>query len=66
MNNLSPRRVEDVVLVLLITPKYGYLRSVYNVCITSRENGRLSSQKLKLEIVLRIKPRIFSSQAVLN
>ena len=67
MNNLSPRRDEDVVLVLLSTPKHTYLRPLYNVGITSRENGRPSKlAKRTLGVVLRIKPSIFSSQDVLN
>ena len=67
MNNFGLKRDEDVVLVLLTTRKHRYLRLVHNARITSRENGRLSKfAKLKLGVVLRIKPRIFSCQAVLN
>ena len=39
---IPPRGDEDVVLALLTPPKHRCLRPVYNVCITSRENGRLS------------------------
>ena len=42
MNNLIPRRDEDVVLVIPTTPKHRCLRPVYNVGITSRENGKPS------------------------
>ena len=38
----SPRRDKHFVLVLLTTPKHRYLRLVYNIGITSRENGRRS------------------------
>ena len=62
MNNLIPRRDEDVDLAFLQRQNIDvYVLSTTSVLRATRMVNQASWQKLKLQNVLRIKPRIFSS-----